>query len=212
MSQPWPASQKRLPKRKFVGSQPAPKRAKMFSSARKSSKDNRIFSYKRSTGAYGVQSFNNISDTLMAFAFSLDTLPNYQEFTNLYDFYKITGVLIHYLPDQTSLVSTGNVNSTDNIPLLTVVDTNDKSPPSTVDELREYDSHITRSIITEFKEYFVPKWSDQESAQRSDWIATTNPSQQYFGYKMASPPTNTSGVGFSAWVEVTLYLKFKKAK
>jgi len=215
MSQPWPSSQKRLGKRgKFWGTQPPSKRARTTapSSSVKASRDNKIFKYKRSSGALGVSSFNNISDTLVGLEFSLATVPNYTEFTDLYDFYRITGIVIHYLPDQTQLISTGNVNSTDNIPLITVVDTSDVNPPISVDELREYDNHKVRSIITPFREYFVPKWLDAERSQRTSWVACANPNTRYYGYKYAAPPTNNSGVGFSAWIEVTFYLEFKKAK
>jgi len=178
----------------------------------RSARNSAIFSFRRSTGFIGKVAFNGVTETKLAYSFKLNDLPGYTEFTGMYDFYRITKVKVTYLPEQTDFISTGNVNSSDHIPLITVVDNNDASVPASVDELREYQDHKVRSIIRPFKETFQVAFQDATSSERDGWIATTNATQPYFGFKVAAPPTAATTTAFSAWFECTYYVEFKQPK
>lgn len=168
----------------------------------------RIYRFKRSHN-YGTSATVALTPTLVAQNYSLNDLPNYAEFTALFDYYKITGIRIRLLPYQTQSNSTGTVNNAANVPIFHVVDTSDSTPPTTVEELCEYEDHKITNLYTGFDVYFKPKFADATSATRDGWVATTNPSLNYFGFKYAIPPT-TNAMTF--YIVVTFYLAFKDPK
>lgn len=168
----------------------------------------RIYRFKRSHN-YGTGATVAVTPTLVAQNYSLNDLPNYTEFTALFDFYKITGIRIRFLPYQTESNSTGTVNNAANVPIFHVVDTSDATAPTTVEELCEYQDHKISNLYTGFDVYFKPKFSDATSATRDGWVATTNPSLNYNGFKYAIPPT-TNAMTF--YIVVTFYMAFKDPK
>lgn len=168
----------------------------------------KVYTFKRSHN-FGTGTTVSLTPTLVAQNYSLNDLPNYAEFTALFDFYKITGIRIRLLPYQTESNSTGTVNNAANVPIFHVVDTSDATAPTTVEELCEYQDHKISNLYSGFDVYFKPKFADATSATRDGWVVTTNPSLNYFGFKYAIPPTTNS---MTFYIVVTYYLSFKDPK
>lgn len=179
-------------------------------------KSSQVYYFKRFC-KYSDINVPNISPALGALIFRLDLLPNYTEFTNLYDQYKILGVAVTFLPKQTQSVSIGNVNNADaSARIFTAIDYNDVNPPATVDELREYQNAKYTSALRRHTRYIrAPKVQDQGSTYipGNPWIDTTSPGKYYFGLKYGIEPINSSTTtSMNVGLELTYYLAFKQVK
>lgn len=159
---------------------------------------------------------DNINPTYGAINFSLDDVPNYTEFSNLYDMYKINCVKITFLPQQTQSISIGSINNAaGNARVFTAIDYNDGNPPSSIDELREYQSAKYTTILRPHKRViFKPKIQTQDRYAVTPWLnATDNPSADYFGLKYAIEPMSSSSTTSMAFqVEAKYYMSFKNVK
>lgn len=176
----------------------------------------RIFPYTRYTGRYGIISISNISNTFFAFNFSLNDLPNYTEFTALYDMYKINAVKINFIPQQTQSISIGAINNAaGNARFFSAIDYNDGSVPGSIDELREYKTCKYTPIFKQHSRMiYKPKILDRGGAYSvTPWISTLSPDQDYFGLKVgieAMGSSTTTEMLYS--VEAKFYLSFKNVK
>ena len=144
-------------------------------------------------------------------SFILKLNAEYNGLTALYDFYKLTGVTFHCIPyKQTDSNSVGTTNNTFQQPIFYAVDRSDSSTPASVGEVLEYNDHKISTVWKGFKIYIPnPKFSDATSSVRGGWVATSNPSLNWYGLKIAIPPTN---VATSFYVVITYYVKCKDPK
>lgn len=179
--------------------------------SRYNKKGQRVMLFTRFTSALGAIICDGINPALYAFNFSLSDLPNYTEFTNLYDNYKINAVKVNFYPKITESVSTGSVNNPDaTVRFLSVIDYNDSTPPLSVQELRDYKTCKASSILRPKSRYiYKPKIVDSSSTVRSAWIATSSPSTNWFGLKVAIDPTTTA---MTFGIEAKYYCSFKNVK
>ena len=168
----------------------------------------KVYNFKRSWNA-GTGSTVALTSTLYATNFSLNDIPGYLEFTSLFDYYKINAVRFRLLPFQTESNSTGTVNNAGNVPIFSVVDTSDATAPASVEELCEYQDHKITNLYNGLDVYFKPKFADATSAVRGGWVACSNPSLNWNGFKFAIPPTTNSMVYYLVW---TFYVSFKDPK
>lgn len=217
-SQPFPASGRKRarPKKSLeVVSQPVSQTVRQITripfSRGKRRNYSKVHAFKR-TYNYGESLTTSIgAPTLTAFNFSMNDMPGYTELTNLYDFYKLTGVLFKCTPyKQTDSNSVGTTNNSFNPPIFYVVDRSDSTTPTTVEELLEYNDHKESQVFKGFRIYIPnPKFADATSAVRGGWVATSNPSLNWYGLKIAIPPTNTVT---SFYITMTYYVKCKDPK
>lgn len=166
------------------------------------------YDFKRTWNA-GTGATVALTPLLYAANFSLNDIPGYLEFTNLFDYYRINGIRFRLFPYQTQSNSTGTVNNAGNVPIFYAVDTTDATPPTTVEEILEYQDHKIVSLYDGIDCYIKPKFSDATSAQRGGWVACTNPSLNWFGFKLAIPPTTNAMTYYLVW---TFYVSFKDPK
>lgn len=169
---------------------------------------NKVYNFKRSF-VYGTRATIPLTPTLIAENFSLNDIPAYTEFTSLFDYYCIKRIKVKYIPYQTESNSVSTVNNAGNVPVFHVVDTSDASAPATVEELAEYQDHKISKLYDGWSAYFTPKFADATSAVRGGWVATTNPSLNWYGYKYAIPPTTNAMTYFTVW---TFYIQCKDPK
>lgn len=171
-----------------------------------------IHSFKRTFdyGSSGIVT-DGINPSFGAFNFSMNDMPGYTELTNLFDFYKLSGVLFHCIPyKQTDSNSVGTTNNTFQQPIFYTIDRSDGSAPTSIGEVLENNDHKISTVWKGFKIYIPnPKFSDATSAVRGGWVATSNPSLNWFGLKYAIPPTNAAT---SFYVVITYYVKCKDPK
>lgn len=158
--------------------------------------------------------------------FSLDNVTGYTEFTALYDFYRINAVKVSFIPvsnvslwsdtDQVVFRNTEFANR-----LFTVIDYNDGTALTTINEAREYRTCKWTPYTRIHKRYFHPtpvyhiSSSDNNIAQvRKAWISCADPTVQYYGIKTAyDGRTNTTMNAETIYkIECVYYMQFKNPK
>jgi len=152
--------------------------------------------------------------------FRLSDCPNYTDFTNLYDSYKICGIKRKYVWDKNG--ADAEDNTVQEIPrLITVNDFNDISAPANENEMLEYAScKITRlSKVT--KRYFTPSIVINDAGQgnfqvqKRQWFdCATGADQNHSGLKEALITTSTdpdADLG-TLYIYTTLYLAFRSPR
>lgn len=170
----------------------------------------KIYAFKRTVDWGNTYlTTDGINLTFQGWNFSLNDLPGYTELTNLFDYYKITGVLVRVMPyKQTDSNSTGSTNNSYNPPIFYAVDHSDNAAPTAVSQILEYEDHKIAQLWTGFKVFVRPKFADATSAMRDGWVACDNTSQNWYGLKLAIPPCGATQM----YVTMTYYVKFKDPK
>lgn len=169
--------------------------------------------YKR-TSDYFTLPVSGTTGALGSYTFTLNSIPNSTEFTSLYDQYKINAVSVCFYPKQTqvtSLTTTDNVRG--NARILTAIDYNDDTPPTTLDELRQYESCEVDVILNKHERYITkPLFINSSGQNVNAWLSTANPSTKHYGLKYGIEPTQAVGGSFTYHVEVAYYIAFKNTK
>lgn len=176
-----------------------------------SKRGQKVYLYTRFTGVFANIVCDGINPTLLAYNFSLNDLPNYTEFTTLYDNYKLNGVKIMFRPKVTQSVSTGSINNPDaTVPFYTCIDYNDSGALPTIDAIRDYKTCRVSTILRPKARYIhKPKIVDSSSSVRSAWLSTASADINWYGLKVSIPPTTTAT---TFGVEAKYYLSFKNVK
>lgn len=137
-------------------------------------------------------STDGINPLLASFIFTLDQLPDYTDFTRLFDLYKIKRIELEWQPEYTELTDAALVSNAVNVYFNSVIDLTDGSAPSSVDELLQ-SQQLKQSGITK-----VHKRSWEPVIQMSDlvpckcWLPTSQPSIRHYAIKVAIPPTGVA--------------------
>ena len=169
-----------------------------------------IHRFKR-TYNFGVVSSAAATPVLTGVNFSMNDMPGYTELTALFDYYKLTGVLYKMIPyQQTVSNSVSTINNSFNAPIFYAVDYSDDAAPYSAEAVLEYNDHKISTTYQGFSIYIPnPKFADATSAERGGWVATSNPSLNWYGLKWAIPPTQ---VVCQFYVVVTYYVSCKDPK
>lgn len=163
---------------------------------------------------YGELVVNAATGAAQGYNFSLSDLPNYTEFTNLYDQYKINAVKICFIPQQTMSNSLSTANSAQAyVRFFSAIDYDDTTVTGP-DDLRQYQNCKYTPIYRRHKRFiYKPKIVDSSSYTLSPWISTTAPSANYFGLKVAVEPTDSTVLSsFTYTIEAKFYMSFKNVK
>lgn len=190
-------------------------RRKFRRGTRYNKRGQKVYLFKRHCD-FGELTLSNITNTYQGYYFDLSQVPNNNEFTDLYDQYKINAVKITFLPSQTMSNSLSSVNNAQGyVRFFSAIDYNDSSAPTSIDELRQYQSCKYTTVYRKHTRYIRPKVTDRGSTYTpgNPWINTTAPTQQYFGLKVAVEPIDSTGVTSMIFtVEVKFYMSFKNVK
>lgn len=171
----------------------------------------------------GTIQLSNLAETFGSYVFKLSDLPNYTEFTNLFDRYRILKVGVIFIPNWTSNDSNPITTiNTINPSIYTAIDYTEDGTPLALTELYE-DSHckITRgskihkryfspavlasSFETVTTTAYTPKWKQ--------WITTDDPATPHYALKWAMDKIATgSGQNFYVKVFMTYYIQCKDLK
>ncbi len=160
--------------------------------------------------------------------FKLNDVPAFSEFKAIYDFFKIKAVKIVFQP--ASNVSLGSSTALQQQTtffnkIYTVFDYNDKSVPSSVNDLRQYQNCRWSPGSTTHKRFIYPKvlvTVDEDgpgvgtyaasSFGKNPWISTDNDACEYYGIKYGIQTTLLSQDTAMYEVECKYYLAFKSRK
>lgn len=160
------------------------------------------------------------SSVYKGFTFHLSDLPDYTDFTNLFDQYQITGIRLTFHRFQ-NVSLTGTANADSILPLTYVTTDFDDVAVITEDQLCQYDKVKVYTSGRTFKIFFRPKVLSPvyESAVTSayanpiaqPWISTADPDVDFFGLRTLM--TQTGAQGLSGWmIRAKYYLRFRNVK
>jgi len=148
----------------------------------------------------------------LAFSFSLDQLPNYTDFTNLFD---------HYSIDKVDIVAIPGVNPAQ---IFSAPDFDDAVAPTGVADLLER-QNCTVQVVSpnsyqQWRRTIVPRMpiegptAGPQLAPVGTLVDTADASVQYFGFKLWIVPTNpAAALPFAGWTFVATYhIRFWAAK
>jgi len=187
------------------------------------SPNQKVYYFKRFTTLGTIVVTSASSNVYGASVFSLDQLPGYTEYTNLFDFYKIKAIKLSFIPTSNVTMQTGNssttvANTIYNNRIFTVIDYNDAGIPTSVNELREYSNCKWSPNNKIHKRYIVPNpladATDDStiSLQNKPWVPSTNYAMDYYAIKWAIENTS-AGVGVELYkMEAKFYIACKSPK
>jgi hypothetical protein len=148
-----------------------------------------------------------------AFAFSLGSLPDYTEFTALFDSYRIRMVKLQFNPlfiDTSATVTYP--------PIITAIDYDDNSTLA-YSVLQEYDTSLISNSGMFFERVLIPRialaaysgvFTSFAQPDPLTWVDCASPNVTYYGLKYALPIT---GAANTVWqVEATYFLEFKNSR
>jgi len=150
------------------------------------------------------------------YSFQITDLPNFSEFSNLFDSYRVNKVVLTFLPNHnTSQMGT----AAQNIPNFhTVIDTSPSgSFPTTINQLYEYQTHrMTRGTQKHTRVWTPPTVDQNAQLQYKQWynFDETNPpsslSNSFFGLYSGIEPATPNSAIFNCYI--TLYFSCKNVK
>lgn len=176
--------------------------------------------------SYTLQVSNGNTSFHGAMKFALNYLPNYTEFLNLYDMYRINAVKVSFIPLSNVTLSLGNAAVIDQYTsnysrFQTVIDYNDKNLLTSADEYREYSTYKWTPNTRIHTRFFRPRYTPTVTegggtygvTSSSTWVSTASNATEWYGIKyhinfgVAAPATLTTHE-----VEVKYYLSFRNYK
>lgn len=180
----------------------------------------KTYFFKRNVLRTGItQTVTN--DNLGAMTFKLDDVANYSEYLAMFDRYKICAIKIRFIP-QYNVAQMATPNQNNVVPkLFTLIDVNDSSPPSNLNEMRQYSNvKVTRGYYQK-KIYFRPmiaagvyQGGTYGAAMNTrGWISTSDYQVVHYGIKYGIDAAGATQTQLQKWdIECVYYMAFKQPK
>lgn len=158
------------------------------------------------------------ADNFASLKFNLSQLPQYTEFTQLYDQYQIKGVRVELIPqfDSANMASTSSTNIINQN--YSCIDYDDVGIPTSMDTIMQY-QNVRRCPSTKvMKRFLKPKVATQVystalttnySSKRNVWLDCNQPDTEHYGLKFGftkSPNAQKYSL------RVIYYLAFKNVR
>lgn len=162
---------------------------------------------------------STLANTFQGYSFNLTQLPNFSEFTTLYDAYRFNKILVRFVPNANS-ADVGT--ATQQIPNFhSVIDYNDATTPATLNSLYEYSTWKMSRGTRIHQRIWRPATLDSvdtgagavssSNSQWRQWINTGNANVNHYGLKICAE--QGAAVDGIDWVPyVTVYLSCKSVK
>jgi len=160
-----------------------------------------------------------VTNTTQTFTAELSDLPQYTNFTTLYDQYRIAKVTVRYrvlnnvnvITSTNGLITLGMIHS--------VVDHNDAITPGSIQELMNDNSYFTtktnRDHVRSFRPMFLENVGGAAQAKsNSGWLACSSPGVSHYGLKTFFE-AGSAPAGFTSYIVepiITYYVQFKDQK
>ena len=152
-----------------------------------------IHSFKRKTAS--TLTIDNGTDTTTSFEWKLNDLPDYTEFTNLFDSYRINAIKLEIKP------RFNNVDATapGMVPIYTVIDHNDNTYLTSTADALQYETCKVHKMTQGVKRYL--KVNALGSSQTTGgaaigeqlwrkWFSTSQADILHYGVKLWAPATS----------------------
>jgi len=160
---------------------------------------------------FGVITPNTSIATFGAYSFALSDLPDYSEFTNLFDEYMIAKVTISFRPQFQNMVSTAGQKDPY---FMYVVDKDDSAAATNINTLLQYPAvritSSTRSHFITFKPRFAaPIFNGVTDAygSRTGYLDCSNAAVPHYGFKWAIDSAPTTTISYIVWVKYVIMLR-----
>lgn len=160
-----------------------------------------------------------------AFSFALGNLPNYTDFTNLFDFYKILKIVVRFEPTFTDVNLSSEIAAPgllNNVKHYRVVhDFNDDTPPASETELFQYSNLKSHAANCPFEVVLYPKVAQPVysgvlagyQAAPPSWCDSAYVNVVHYGLKMWVPGMGNIAQGaLMCRVIPTFYVALKNPK
>ncbi len=149
---------------------------------------NQICTFQRTYSLATLQA--NTGDTLYAFYWTIGNAPNYTDFTNLFDQYRILEAVVSFVP-YVNTVPSGSANYPGIIG--TWIDYDDASLPANLQEGQQYESYQRNNCTVPFVRVIKPRSAVATYAGATAngygnvygmWQDSANPNVQHYGLKL----------------------------
>lgn len=178
-----------------------------------------VHRFKRKVVLGNIQAYNNGStfNAAAAFSFKLSDLPQYTDFTNLFDQYKLTGVKLDFIPfaDNVSweVASNGASVAAPGGPLLISVDQDDATIPASASEMLSRQNVKVVPVGRRHQMFLRPKYGDIANtttlAPATGFIDCDTPNTPHYGVKCWMAAPNVVNTNFTYQVWATYYVTLK---
>ena len=158
-------------------------------------------------GAFDITTTGLVAN-VGVFNFSLNDLPNYSEFTSLFDLYKIERIEIEWTPEYTELTDASLASNAVNVYFNTAIDPAGNTP-TTVDDVLQYRSLHSTMITKRHKRDFVPAILMDGIIPASCYISCASPSSNLYGIVYGIPVT---GVAMTFRSRAKFYLSMAQSR
>lgn len=184
---------------------------------------NRTFKFKRGCVLSTMTIVCNgvVTSSTGAYSFKLSDLPNYTEFTALFDRYRITGVRLQVMPRISQQTVGGNATAaTAYSPVIAhTIDYDDATTPADINAINQYDSVKYQYEYKPFKVWIRPRAAQAQygsgvftsygNSNPKQWMDVASPDITYYGWKWATNGYSAQLTGNQYWdVMATYYLEF----
>lgn len=172
-------------------------------------------SFKRTWYNENYFSTGTAGPTLAGLNFRLDSLPNYSEFTALYDQYRINKIVVKIIPKVTEVgMVLGSTGNSAGIQIHSALDFDDSAAPTTVSQLCQYSTYkMTRGHQIHTR-VFTPKCELSANATANvapksyQWLDCDHADIAHYGMKLIIPTISSSTIIYYDY-SVTAYMSFK---
>lgn len=141
---------------------------------------------RRVDGLYDIIN-DGINPSLAMYNFKLSDVPNYTEFTALFQTYRIDAVNITFRPEYTTLSDAAPISNAINTTFNSAVAI-DTVTPASVAAVLECSNCSSTSITREHRVSLRPQLLMNNTMPCSCALTTLSPSVQWFGLKIGVPP------------------------
>lgn len=162
---------------------------------------------------YSRVSASGAGEVDTAYSFQLSDLPNYTEFTNLFDEYRIDKVTMVFYPDTQDATP---ASGTGNTVVYSVLDYDDANAIA-ISALEQYDTMKTHNGLKPWGRSVVPRFAVAAYAgtftsysSKAGWVDCNSAGVQHYGIKIAFP---LQAGNANTWTPVaTFYMSFRKTR
>lgn len=179
-----------------------------------------VHRFKRKVVLGNIIALNNggaTTNAATAFSFKLTDLPQYTDFTNLFDQYKITGVKLDFIPfaDNVSweVASNGAAVSAPGGPLMIAADYDDVSVPASASDMLSRQNVKVVPVGRRYQMFIRPKFNDVANSTTvvpaRGFIDCDTATAPHYGIKCWMAAPNVSNTSFTYQVWATYYVTLK---
>lgn len=170
----------------------------------------------------GTINLSNVGIATQGFSFQLDEVPNYTEFTALYDQYKICAAAVKFIPTGTEAQINPNTFAGNfNIRFATVIDYDSSGAFGSFNDAREFTTCKVKACTQYHTRYIKPRIKSANendsntivaSGNRRMWLNTNIANIPHYGLRYVFEQIPVANYSMQYKVEAKYYMAFRNVK